>query len=116
MIKTGMNNKQMKQISLANSRSGSAAMMSKRKRNKGTVAAEDQARDSAENRSIGLKKKSVKKAIKTSGDFDGKSNRLGQGGRAAQMRAQGVPGGVIGERARAAQAAPGQKNFHKKKK
>ena len=28
---------------------------------------------------------------------------------------QGVPGGVIGELARKAQAAPGQKNYHGKK-
>lgn len=56
--------------------------------------------------------------IKKTGTFKGKSNKLGFGGRAAQMEAQGVPGGVIGEKARAAQAAPGQKNFHggKKKK
>ena len=59
--------------------------------------------------------KSKKKAIKTSGTFNGKSNRLGQGGRAAQLRAQGVPGGVIGNLARAAHAAPGQANYHKKK-
>lgn len=60
--------------------------------------------------------KSVKrKAVKTTGKFDGKSNKLGQGGRAAQLKAQGVPGGVIGNLARAAHAAPGQKNFHKKK-
>lgn len=50
--------------------------------------------------------------IKKSGKFEGKSNKLGRGGRAAQMKAQGVPGGVIGELARKAQAAPGQKNFH----
>ena len=51
-------------------------------------------------------------AIKTSGSFHGKSNRLGYGGRAAQLKAQGVPGGVIGELARKAHAAPGQKNYH----
>lgn len=50
--------------------------------------------------------------VKTSGSFRGKSNKLGYGGRAAQLKAQGVPGGVIGELARKAQAAPGQKNFH----
>lgn len=58
--------------------------------------------------------------IKKSGTYKGKSNKLGHGGRAAQMKAQGVPGGVIGEMARRAQAAPGQKNYHgsrgKKKK
>lgn len=51
-------------------------------------------------------------AIKTTGTFKGKSNKLGYGGRAAQLKAKGVPGGVIGELARKAQAAPGQKNYH----
>lgn len=46
------------------------------------------------------------------GKFQGKSNKLGHGGRAAQLKAQGVPGGVIGEIARAKHAAPGQKNYH----
>lgn len=50
--------------------------------------------------------------IKKSGTYDGKSNALGHGGRAAQLKAQGVPGGIIGELARKAQAAPGQKNYH----
>lgn len=50
--------------------------------------------------------------VKKSGSFQGKSNKLGHGGRAAQLKAQGVPGGVIGNLARKAQAAPGQKNFH----
>lgn len=50
--------------------------------------------------------------IKLSGTFHGKSNKLGQGGRAAQLKAQGVPGYVIGALARKAQAAPGQKNYH----
>lgn len=49
---------------------------------------------------------------KKSGSFQGKSNKLGFGGRAAQLKAQGVPGGVIGEIARKKGAAPGQKNFH----
>lgn len=53
-------------------------------------------------------------AIKKSGSFEGKSNKLGYGGRAAQMKAKGVPGGVIGEMARKAHAAPGEKNFHGK--
>ena len=52
---------------------------------------------------------------KKSGTFKGKSNKLGHGGRAAQLKAQGVPGGVIGEIARKKQAAPGQKNYHGKK-
>ena len=50
--------------------------------------------------------------IKTGGSFHGKSNKLGHGGRAAQLKAKGVPGGVIGNLARKAQAAPGQKNYH----
>jgi hypothetical protein len=54
-------------------------------------------------------------AVKKSGSFKGKSNALGHGGRAAQLKAQGVPGGVIGELARKAQAAPGQKNYHGKR-
>lgn len=48
---------------------------------------------------------------KKTGTYKGKSNALGAGGRAAQLRDQGVPGGVIGNIARAKQAAPGQKNF-----
>lgn len=50
---------------------------------------------------------------KKSGSFHGKSNKLGEGGRAAQMKAKGVPGGVIGDIAREKGAAPGQKNFHR---
>jgi hypothetical protein len=53
--------------------------------------------------------------IKKTGTYKGKSNKLGYGGRAAQMRDAGVPGGVIGKEARAAQAAPGQKNYHGKR-
>jgi hypothetical protein len=54
--------------------------------------------------------------IKKSGKFKGKSNALGHGGRAAQLKARGVPGGVIGMLARKAHAAPGQANFHGGKK
>lgn len=54
--------------------------------------------------------------VKTSGSFKGKSNKLGHGGRAAQLKHEGVPGGVIGELARKAHAAPGQKNYHGGKK
>lgn len=54
--------------------------------------------------------------VKKSGKFQGKSNALGRGGRAAQLKAAGVPGGVIGNLARKAQAAPGQKNYHGKRK
>lgn len=57
----------------------------------------------------------AKGPIKKSGSFDGKSNKLGHGGRAAQLKAKGVPGGVIGELARKAKAAPGQKNYHDKR-
>lgn len=56
------------------------------------------------------------KAIKKTGKFDGKSNKLGHGGRAAQLKAEGVPGGVIGELARKAHAAPGERNYHPSKK
>lgn len=45
------------------------------------------------------------------GTFQGKSNELGRGGRAAQLKAQGVPGGVIGAIARSKGAAPGGPNF-----
>lgn len=53
---------------------------------------------------------------KKSGSFQGKSNALGHGGRAAQLKAKGVPGGVIGAIARKKGAAPGQANYHGKKK
>jgi hypothetical protein len=52
---------------------------------------------------------------KKTGSFRGKSNALGHGGRAAQLKAQGVPGGVIGEIARKKGAAPGGKNYHGKR-
>lgn len=51
-------------------------------------------------------------AIKKTGTFKGKSNKLGHGGRAAQLKTQGVPGGVIGNLARKAHAASGQINYH----
>ena len=51
-------------------------------------------------------------STKKTGSFHGKSNALGMGGRAAQLKAKGVPGAVIGALARKAGAAPGQKNFH----
>lgn len=59
--------------------------------------------------------KSTAGGIKKTGTFHGKSNALGHGGRAAQLKAKGVPGGVIGMLARKAQAAPGQKNYHGKR-
>jgi hypothetical protein len=58
----------------------------------------------------------MSKPVKNTGSFAGKSNALGHGGRAAQLKARGVPGGVIGELARAAKAAPGQKNYHGRQK
>ncbi|MGH2903921.1 MAG: hypothetical protein ACRDK7_10105 [Solirubrobacteraceae bacterium] len=54
--------------------------------------------------------------VRKTGSFKGKSNTLGHGGRAAQLKAQGVPGGVIGAIARREGAAPGQKNFHGRRK
>lgn len=54
--------------------------------------------------------------IKHTGKSYGKSNTLGHGGRAEQMKHAGVPGGVIGGIARKKQAAPGQKNYHPSKK
>lgn len=53
--------------------------------------------------------------VKKTGTYKGKSNKLGYGGRAAQLKDQGVPEGVIGELARKVQAAPGQKNYHGKR-
>lgn len=51
-------------------------------------------------------------STKKTGSFKGKSNKLGYGGRAAQLRAEGVPGGVIGAIARSKGAAPGGPNYH----
>ena len=58
----------------------------------------------------------AKGPIKTAGSFKGKSNKLGYGGRAAQLKARGVPGGVIGNLARKAGAGPGGPNYHGGKK
>lgn len=52
---------------------------------------------------------------KKTGSFHGSSNKLGYGGRAAQLRAKGVPEGVIGWIARKKKAAPGMKNYHGKR-
>lgn len=60
------------------------------------------------------KTKALEGKIKKSGKFHGKSNALGHGGRAAQLKARGVPGYVIGALARKAHAAPGEKNYHGK--
>jgi hypothetical protein len=51
-------------------------------------------------------------AIKKTGSFEGKSNALGRGGRAAQLIAKGVPKAVVGMIARKKGAAPGGPNFH----
>ena len=59
-------------------------------------------------------KEKYKNRIKKSGSFEGKSNALGHGGRAAQLKAKGVPDYVIGALARKAHAAPGQVNYHGK--
>lgn len=60
--------------------------------------------------------KEIYGAIKKTGSFQGKSNALGHGGRAAQMKAKGVPGGVIGAIARREGAAPGGPNYHGKRR
>lgn len=52
---------------------------------------------------------------KKTGTYKGKSNELGYGGRAQQLRDKGVPEGVIGAIARSKGAAPGQPNYHSKK-
>lgn len=49
---------------------------------------------------------------KKSGSYKGKSNKLGMGGRAQQLKDKGVPDYVIGAIARKKGAAPGQKHFH----
>lgn len=52
-------------------------------------------------------------SVKKTGSFEGKSNKLGHGGRTAQLKAKGVSGGVIGALARKVHAAPGEKNYKK---
>ena len=61
-------------------------------------------------------KTGYKSSVKKTGTYAGKSNKLGYGGRAAQLKAKGVPGGVIGNLARKAGAAPGGPNYHGKRK
>lgn len=51
---------------------------------------------------------------KKTGSFKGKSNTLGFGGRAAQLKAKGTPDGVIGNLARKKGAAKGGPNYHGK--
>ena len=48
--------------------------------------------------------------------FAGKSTKPGMGGRAAILKSEGVPGGVIGKIARSKGEAPGQAGFHGGKK
>jgi hypothetical protein len=55
-------------------------------------------------------------STKKTGIYKGKSNKLGYGGRAAQLKDQGVPQAVIGMIARKKGAAPGQANYHSKKR
>lgn len=43
--------------------------------------------------------------------FKGKSTELGDGGRAAKLKSEGVPGGEIGTIARSKGAASGQKFY-----
>jgi hypothetical protein len=57
----------------------------------------------------------VKGDTRKTGTYKGKSNRLGMGGRAQQLKDKGVPGGVIGAIARRKGAAPGGPNYHGKK-
>lgn len=54
----------------------------------------------------------LKSNTKKTGSFKGKSNKLGYGGRAAQLKAKGVPGAVIGTIARSKGAAKGGPNYH----
>ena len=54
-------------------------------------------------------------STRKTGSFHGKSNKLGHGGRAAQLKARGVPAAVIGMLARKKGAAPGQRNYHPSK-
>ena len=56
-------------------------------------------------------KKRKSSNTKKTGSFHGKSNALGHGGRAAQLRAKGVPEAVIGAIARRKGAAPGGPNY-----
>ena len=51
---------------------------------------------------------------KKTGKFRGKSNKLGHGGRAAQLRAKHVPEAVIGMIAKRKGAAPGGPHYHGK--
>jgi len=53
---------------------------------------------------------------KKTGTYKGKSNKLGHGGRAQQLKDKGVPQAVIGEIARRKGAAPGGPNYHGGKK
>lgn len=49
---------------------------------------------------------------KKTGTYKGKSNKLGYGGRAQQLKDRGVPQAVIGMIARRKGAAPGGPNYH----
>lgn len=131
MIKTGMTNKQVHQMKKKKTEPGTMgndsihlpkkaakakAKMDDSKECKTTPKRKAKDYGSTPNESFGMKRKGKKSAkgfaVKTSGTFQGKSNQLGHGGRAAQMKAHGVPGAVIGAIARAEGAAPGQPNYH----
>ncbi len=58
----------------------------------------------------------MKTDTKKTGSFAGKSNKPGMGGRAAQLKAGGVPEGVIGAIARKKGEAPGQAGYRPDKK
>lgn len=52
---------------------------------------------------------------KKTGTTKGKSNALGHGGRAQQLKDRGVPDYVVGMIAREKRAARGQANYHGKR-
>ena len=56
--------------------------------------------------------KSSSMPTKKTGSFQGKSNKLGGGGRAAQLISRGVPKAVVGMIARKKGAAPGGPNYN----
>jgi len=56
-----------------------------------------------------------KPTTKKTGSYKGKSDKLGYGGRAQQLKDKGIPGAVIGAIARSKGAAPGGPNYHGKR-
>lgn len=123
MIKPGMDHRMMRKIARPDMDLATRKVEGKLKRK--MTQAEDDAYDKAygikegskrdimQDRMNGIKDKKKKTySVKDTGKFNGKSNALGHGGRAAQMRAQGASGALIGFLARRAGAAPGQANYH----